>query len=110
MTGCLWLAAGGVLLAAGWIYFRGAFRLATALALGYWALAGMVVCRSLPPVPAVIVLALLVAIPAALLALHMIDARKGLFLIPTIYAIPLAFLTAILLWLVAGATWITSAL
>jgi hypothetical protein len=31
-----------------------------------------------------------------------VDARKGLFLLPTIYSIPLAFVCGLLLWVVVA--------
>jgi len=102
MASLLWLAAGVALFAAGLAYFRGGFHLAAALGVAYWSLAGAVLWRTLPPPASVPLLVALVAVPAVLLALHAIDARRGLFLVPTIYAIPLAFLTGLLLWIVAA--------
>jgi hypothetical protein len=99
------LLAGAALLfaAACLAYFHGRFLAASALGAAYWTAAGAVLFRELPPWGAAAALVPLAALPAFLLAVHAVDIRKGIFLLPTVYAIPLAFLAGALLWLVAAA-------
>ncbi len=61
-----------------------------------------VVLAAMGPVAAGAALALLAAIPAAYLVVHAVDARRGIFLLPTVYSIPIAFVCALGLWLLTG--------
>ncbi len=85
-------------LACGRVYFHGRFRGAAALAAAHAAVASAVAIRTLPPVAAAATLLLLLALPLGFVALHAVDARQGLFLLPTIYSIPIAFVAGALLW------------
>jgi hypothetical protein len=84
------------------LYYRGRF--------GYAAIAGAlflgalapVVLASMGPVAAAAALALLAALPAAYLVVHAVDARYGIFLLPTVYSIPIAFVCALGLWVLTG--------
>ena len=71
-----------------------------ALCAGYLACAVPLALAVLDPVSAALVLATFGALPAAALAAHAFDARTGRFLLPTVYAIPLASFLLIALWLV----------
>lgn len=86
-----------------WIYFRGRFGLA---ALGGLVFAGLMAPAAVGflggPGGAVAFLLLAVA-PGAYLVVHAVDARKGLFLLPTIYSIPIAFVCGLALWVVVAA-------
>ncbi|MDH3590764.1 MAG: hypothetical protein OER88_02730 [Planctomycetota bacterium] len=100
------LAAGIVLfLLAGVVYFRGAFRAAALIGGAFWAVMGAVTWRHASTGAAVATTILLIAAPAVFLAVHAYDARRGVFLMPTIYAIPLAFLSGALLVAVATIAW-----
>ncbi len=98
MTLLLHLLSGLVFIACGRVYFHGHFRSAAALGLLDAALSAAVAIRSLPPVAAAAALLLLLVLPLGFVALHAVDARQGIFLLPTIYAIPIAFLAGALLW------------
>jgi len=98
MTLLLHGLSGIAFLACGRVYFHGRFRGAALLALGYAGLASAVAVRTLPPVAAAATLLLLLALPLGFVALHAVDARHGIFLLPTIYSIPLAFVAGALLW------------
>jgi hypothetical protein len=95
-------AAGALYLACAVLYYRGYFAwaaLAGALFLGALA---PVVLAVMGPVAAGAALALLAGLPAAYLVVHAVDARYGLFLLPTVYSIPIAFVSALALWALAG--------
>ena len=102
MTAALFAVATLVLVLGGFLYFRGNFRAAT-LAGAIYAL-GM--CRltfgMADPWIWTAMVTILVALPALLLLWHATDVRLGFCLLPTIYAIPLSMLAALLLWLVGG--------
>ena len=102
MTEALYAGAAAVFLAACVVYFRGHFRGAGLLGLIYAGLVGTVVARSMGPVGATAALVLLCLAPAIFLGIHIVDARRGIFLLPTIYSIPIAFLCGALLWIIAG--------
>ena len=84
------------------IYFRGRFGLA---ALGGAIFAGLMApaaVGSLGGPGGVVAFALLVAAPGVYLVVHAVDARRGLFLLPTIYSIPIAFVCGLALWVVVA--------
>ena len=83
-------------------YFHARFALAGLAAAAYWGSIGFVAARSMSLLGASVALGLLAALPAALLLAHVVDLRRGIFLVPTVYSIPLAFLSGALLWLVVG--------
>ena len=49
-----------------------------------------------------VVLALLCVFPALFLLVHVIDLKKGIFYLPTVYSIPIAFLAGAALLVVAA--------
>jgi len=98
----LWLGAGAAYAAAALCYYHGRFGLAALLGLVFGGLDARVVVGTLGPVAGGAVLLPLLLLPAAYLGVHWVDARRGLFNLPTIYSIPFAFLACLLLHLVAG--------
>ena len=84
------------------LYYRGRFALAGAAGLAYAGVAAWIVAGAMGPVGATVTLALLAVLPVAALVVHIVDVHRGIFLLPTIYAIPLAFACGLVLWLVAG--------
>jgi hypothetical protein len=97
------LAAAGAYAAAAWIYFRGRFGPAALCGAVYWGLMAPAAIGHLGGPGGAIAFALLGAAPAAYLLVHAVDARKGLFLLPTIYSIPIAFVCGLLLWAAVAA-------
>lgn len=85
-----------------WVYFRGRFGLAALGGAVYWALMALAAVSSLGAPGGAVAFGLLGAAPAVYLAVHAVDARKGLFLLPTIYSIPIAFVCGLLLWVVVA--------
>lgn len=83
-------------------YFHARFRLAGVLGVCFWGLAATVAARAMAPWVAALAFGLLGALPAGFLLVHVIDAKKGIFLLPTIYAIPFAFVCGLLLWAATG--------
>jgi len=100
MTGALFGAATLALLAAGWLYFAVRFHAAGGAAVVFYASTAWLAPVLLGPWGGGLALALLAAPWAILLLLHAVDARIGFFNLPSFYAIPLAFLTGALLWIV----------
>ena len=94
--GLLYLAAAVAYLVTAALYFRGAFPAASATGLAFAILIGRTLAAAASPPLAAVLILLLVAAPGALVCLHAVDARQGLFLWPTIYMIPLAFATGVL--------------
>ena len=95
-------AAAALYLTCAVLYFRGHFAwaaLAGALFLGALA---PVVLAAMGPVAGGVALLALAALPAAYLVVHAVDARCGIFLLPTVYSIPIAFVTSLLLWALTG--------
>lgn len=103
MTAAFLCGAALLFAAAAVAYFFGRFLVAAVLGAGYWGTAGAVLFAEMPVPAAATVVALLAALPAALLVVHAVDIRRGIFLLPTVYSIPLAFVAGLLLWLVAAA-------
>jgi len=101
MPGLLLLLAAVAYLVAAVAYFRGLFRLSGAIGVLFWALAAVVVAGETTLFPALLILLVFGLFPAAFLLTHVIDLRKGLFIFPTIYSIPVAFAAGIVLWLAA---------
>ena len=77
-------------------YHYGYFRLASLLGLGIAAALMVVLPRELGHTPGWIVFAILVLFPTLCVAVHAFDAKRGYFLIPTVYAIQIAFGCAII--------------
>jgi hypothetical protein len=98
----LLLGAAAAYLAAGLAYFRGRFAPAAALGALYVALMAPATTGALGAAFGLVLFLLLALAPAGYLVVHYVDARKGLFLLPTIYSIPLAFVCGLVLWLVTA--------
>jgi hypothetical protein len=98
-----YLAATAALGLAALLYFRGRFGAAALLGAAYNALVAEAARRAMPAPLFWGAFGLLCLGPAAFLALHVADIRRGLFLLPTVYSIPIAFFGAGLFWLLAGA-------
>ena len=103
MTGFLLLGAAAAYVASAWIYFRGRFRLAAFLGAVFAGLMAPAAVGSLGGLGGLLALALLAVAPGVYLVVHVVDAKKGLFLLPTIYSIPLAFVCGLVLLLVVAA-------
>jgi hypothetical protein len=102
MNGLLLLGAVAAYVASAWVYFRGRFALA---ATGGAAFAGLIAPAAvgfLGGPGGAVAFALLAVAPAIYLGVHAVDARKGLFLLPTIYSIPIAFVCGLVLLLVVA--------
>ena len=102
MTPALYAGAGLLFTLSAVSYYQGRFRFAAVVGAAYYGVLTPVVLEGMGPIGAAASLLLLAAAPATYLAVHVVDARRGLFLLPTIYAIPIAFLTALFLWAIAG--------
>jgi len=102
MIAALYAAAAVAFFGTAALYFRGLFRTALVGGAVYGGLIARVVWASMGPVPATVSLLLLLLGPAIYVGVHILDARKGLFLLPTIYSIPIAFLAGGALLAVAG--------
>jgi hypothetical protein len=97
------VAAAVVYAASAWIYFRGRFGWA---ALGGAVFAGLMAptaVANLGGLGGAAAFAVLAVAPAVYLVVHAVDARRGLFLLPTIYSIPIAFVCGLALWVVVAA-------
>ncbi len=95
-------AAAALYLVCAVLYFRGRFAwaaLAGALFLGALA---PVALAALGPLAGGAALLVLAAVPAVYVVVHAVDARYGLFLLPTVYSIPIAFVASLLLWALTG--------
>ncbi len=99
------VAAYALFVLAGVVYFRGAFVLTTLLALGFWAAMARAMTLHASPGAAIAAIGLLIVLPAVFLVIHSYDAKRGVFLLPTIYAIPFAFLTGTLLLIFGTIAW-----
>lgn len=102
MTGLLLLGAAVAYALSAWIYFRGRFGVAVLLGALFAGLIAPAAVGFLGGVGGAIAFALLVVAPAVYLAVHVVDVRKGLFLLPTIYSIPIAFVCGLVLLLVVA--------
>ena len=102
MIPALFAGAGLLFIISALSYYHGRFTIAAVLGALYYGALAPAVLDGMGPVGAAAALLLLAVAPATYLGVHMVDARRGLFLLPTIYAIPIAFLTGLLLWAIAG--------
>lgn len=102
MTVLLVTGAAAAYVASAWIYFRGRFALAALLGALFAGLMAPAAVGSLGGLGGVIAFALLAVAPGVYLAVHVVDVRKGLFLLPTIYSIPIAFVCGLVLLLVVA--------
>ncbi len=96
------LAAAVAYAGSAWIYFRGRFGWAALLGAVFAGLMAPAAVGSLGGPGGAVALALLAVAPGVYLAVHVADAKKGLFLLPTIYSIPIAFVCGLLLWIVVA--------
>ena len=83
-------------------YFHARFLLAVPTGFGFWACMVTVVLTGMGSLAAWLVLLPLCVLPAVFLAVYLVDARTGTFIFPTIYSIPVAYLTGALLWIAGG--------
>jgi len=102
MSALFLLGAAAAYALAALAYFRGRFGPAALLGAAFVALVAPVAVDGLGPVAGAAALALLALAPGVYLVVHCVDARRGLFLLPTIYSIPIAFVCTLALLLVAG--------
>lgn len=102
MTGFLLLGAAAAYALSAWIYFRGRFGLAALLGALFAGLIAPAAVGFLGGVGGAVAFALLAVAPGAYLAVHVVDVKKGLFLLPTIYSIPIAFVCGLVLLLVVA--------
>jgi ABC-type antimicrobial peptide transport system permease subunit len=84
------------------LYYRGRFGYAAIAGALFFGALAPVVPAVMGPVTAALALALLAALPVGYLVVHVVDARYGIFLLPTVYSIPIAFVCALALWVVTG--------
>ena len=98
MTLLLFGAATCVLVTCCILYYNGRLWAAGIGGLVYGGLIGTVAARSMAPWLAIVLVALFAVAPGVYVIVHAVDARRGLFLLPTIYSIPLAFLAGVILW------------
>jgi len=98
----LFLAATAALFLACALYFRGRFLLAAVLGIAYAALAFETARPRLPSTLFWTSFLLFCVAPGSFLGLHVVDIRRGIFLLPTIYSIPIAFLGAGFFWALVG--------
>jgi hypothetical protein len=98
----LYAGAAAAFLLSAVLYFRTAFAAAALCGLAYLVLVSIVVVEAMGPVGATVTAVLLLAVPNGLLLVHAYDARKGVFLLPTIYAIPIAFFAGAVTLVVTG--------
>ncbi len=96
------LAAAVAYAASAWIYFRGRFGWAALGGVAFAALMAPAALGHLGGVGGAIAFALLAVAPGVYLLVHAVDARRGLFLLPTIYSIPIAFVCGLVLWVVVA--------
>jgi len=102
MTLLLYGAATCVMITCGILYYNGCLLASAMGGIAYAGLAGAVLVRSTATWVAVTLIALFAAAPTIYLVVHAIDARRGIFLLPTIYSIPIAFVCSLILWGCAG--------
>jgi len=96
------VAAAVVYAASAWIYFRGRFGWAAFGGAIFAALMAPAAVANLGGLGGAAAFAVLAVAPAVYLVVHAVDARKGLYLLPTIYSIPIAFVCGLLLWIVVA--------
>ncbi|MEE8106089.1 MAG: hypothetical protein V3T86_11195 [Planctomycetota bacterium] len=109
MTALWFVGATLVLIAAGYLYHHSHFWIAAVLGLTF---VGTMLWLSFPvtnPTLWTLFTVVVVIGPMILLAWHTIDQRLGLFLLPTVYSIPLAMICAAFLWLSCGISLLWSA-
>jgi len=98
----VYAGAGALYVLCAVLYHRGRFDYAALVAALFFGALTPVVLAAMAPVAAAAALALLAGLPAAYLVVHAVDARRGIFLLPTVYSIPIAFVCALALWVLTG--------
>lgn len=98
----VYAAAGALYLACAVLYYRGHFAYAALAGALFLGALTPVVLGAMGPVAGAVALAVLAALPAGYLVTHAVDARRGIFLLPTVYSIPIAFVAALALWVLTG--------
>ena len=102
MTAGLFAGAAAAWAAAAAAYFHARFRLAGLCGAAFWGLGAAAAAQTLPAWGAAVAIGLLGVVPAVFLLIHVVDAKKGIFLLPTVYSIPLAFLCGLMLLAATG--------
>ena len=97
------LAAFAVFLAASVLYYHARFLFAGVAGLALTVLLSILLAQMFSVVTAVVLGALLLLGPAVFVAVHAVDARRGIFLLPTVYSIPLAYACAALCLIIVTA-------
>lgn len=85
------------------LYFRARFLYASLTGIVLAGLLGVLLFDTFALVTAVLLAVLLLLIPAGFVIVHAVDARKGIFLLPTVYGIVVAFFGATLCLLITVA-------
>lgn len=98
----VYTGAGALYLLCAVLYYRGHFGYAALVAALFFGALAPVVLGAMGPIGAAAALVLLALIPAAYVVVHAVDARRGVFLLPTVYSIPIAFVCALGLWALTG--------
>ena len=86
------------LVAGGFAYFHAQFWLAGLLGAVFCVMMALHLAAHTPLWMQIVFGGLFLVLPTVLLLVHAVDVRKGFSLAPTIYAIPLAFAGAVVLW------------
>jgi hypothetical protein len=97
------VAAVAALLLAAVFYFHARFQAAAATGLVYAGLMAHLLREEFGHTPGMLAAVFLLLVPALCVVVHAIDARRGLFLLPTVYGIGIAFIGALAALLAVGA-------
>lgn len=85
------LAAFAVFFAASVFYYHARFLFASVCGLTLAVLLGILLAQTFSVVTVVVLGALLLLGPTVFVTVHAVDAHRGIFLLPTVYSIPLAY-------------------
>ncbi len=96
-------AAFAVFIAASVFYYHARFLFASVFGLALAMLLGILLAQTVSVVTAVVLGTLLLLGPTVFVAVHAVDAHRGIFLLPTVYSIPLAFACAALCLIITTA-------
>ncbi len=86
------------LVATGFAYFHARFWIAGLFGLVFGVLMALHLARNTALWMQIVFGGFFLVLPAVLLLVHAVDARKGFSMLPTIYFVPLAFACAMVLW------------
>ena len=87
------------LVAGGFTYYHGHFWLTGLLGAVFGVMMALHLASNTPLWMQIFFGGFFLVLPTVLLLVHALDVRKGFSLLPTIYAIPLAFAGAVVLWI-----------